>query len=43
MLSPVTYRILQEFNTPFLIRFRTYKIARPPQAKNLGGEWASGK
>jgi hypothetical protein len=25
--------ILQELNTLYLIRFRTYKIARPPQTK----------
>ena len=25
--------ILQEFNTLYLTRFRTYKIARPPQTK----------
>ena len=25
--------ILQEFNTLYLIRFRTYKIAKPPQTK----------
>jgi hypothetical protein len=31
MLSCVGDDILQEFNTLFLTRFRTYKIARPPQ------------
>ncbi len=29
----VRYHILQEFYTLYLIRFRTYKIARPPQTK----------
>jgi hypothetical protein len=29
--------ILQEFNTLFLTRFKTYKIAIPSQNKNLGG------
>ncbi len=33
VLSPVGDHILQEFNTLYLIRFRTYKIARPPQTK----------
>jgi hypothetical protein len=33
MLSPVGDHILQEFNTLYLTRFRTYKIARPPQTK----------
>jgi hypothetical protein len=32
-LSPVGDHILQEFNTLYLTRFRTYKIARPPQTK----------
>ena len=40
-LSCVGEHILQEFNTLYLTRFRTYKIARPPQTKNLGGEGAS--
>jgi hypothetical protein len=29
MLSPVGDLILQLFKTPYLTRFRTYKIARP--------------
>jgi hypothetical protein len=33
VLSPVRDHILQEFNTLYLTRFRTYKIARPPQPK----------
>jgi hypothetical protein len=33
--------ILQELNTLYLTRFTTYKIALPPQTKNLGGEGAS--
>jgi hypothetical protein len=33
VLSCVGDHILQEFNTLFLTRFRTYKIALPPQAK----------
>ncbi len=33
VLSPVGDHILQEFNTLNLTRFRTYKIARPPQTK----------
>ncbi len=33
VLSPVEYHILQEFNTLYLTRFRTYKIARPPLTK----------
>jgi hypothetical protein len=38
-LSFVGDHILQEFNTLFLTRFRTYNIALPPQPnKNLGGE-----
>jgi hypothetical protein len=41
VLSPVGDHILQEFNTLYLNRFRTYKIARPPTAKNLGEEGAS--
>jgi hypothetical protein len=32
-LCGVVYHILQEFNTLFLTRFRTYKIATPPQGK----------
>ncbi len=37
--SPLGDHILQEFNTLYLTRYTTYKIARPPN-KNLGGEWA---
>jgi hypothetical protein len=37
VLSCVGDHILQELNTLYLTRFRTYKIARPPQ-KNQGGE-----
>ncbi len=33
VLSCVGDHILQEFNTLYLARFRTYKIARPPQTK----------
>jgi hypothetical protein len=33
VLSCVVDHILQEFNTIFLTRFRTYKIATPPQTK----------
>jgi hypothetical protein len=33
VLSPVGDHILQEFNTQYLTRFRTYKIARPTQTK----------
>ncbi len=33
VLSCVVEHILQEFNTLFLTRFRTYKIATPPQTK----------
>jgi hypothetical protein len=33
VLSCVVDNILQEFNTLFLTRFRTYKIATPPQTK----------
>jgi hypothetical protein len=38
VLSSVGDHILQEFNTLYLTRFRNYKIARPPQIKNLEGE-----
>ncbi len=34
VLSCVVDHILQEFNTQFLIRFRTYKTATPPQTPN---------
>jgi hypothetical protein len=34
VLSCVADHILQEFNTLFLTRFRTYKIAVQPQTKN---------
>jgi hypothetical protein len=33
VLSCVVDHILQEFNTLFLTRFRTYKIVRPPKTK----------
>ncbi len=33
VLSCVVDHILQEFNTLFLTRFKTYKIATPPQTK----------
>jgi hypothetical protein len=33
VLSPVGDHILQEFNTPYLNRFGTSKIAWPPQTK----------
>jgi hypothetical protein len=33
VLSCVVDHILQEFNTLFLTRFRTYKIATPTQTK----------
>jgi hypothetical protein len=33
VLSCVVDHILQEFNTLFLDRFSTYKIATPPQTK----------
>ncbi len=33
VLSCVVDHILQQFNTLFLTRFRTYKIATPPQTK----------
>jgi hypothetical protein len=35
VVSYVEDHILQEFNTLFLTRFRTYKIAAPPQNKNI--------
>jgi hypothetical protein len=34
VLSPVKDHILQEFNTLYLTRFRTYKIVTPPQASD---------
>jgi hypothetical protein len=37
VLSPVGDNILQEFNTLYLTRFRTFKIARPPQTKTYEG------
>ncbi len=37
ILSPVGDHSLQEFETWYLTRLRTYKIARPPQAKTLEG------
>jgi hypothetical protein len=36
VLSCVGDHILQELKTLYLTRFRTYKIARPPQTKTLG-------
>jgi hypothetical protein len=33
VLSPVGDHILQELNALYLTRFRTYKIARPPEQK----------
>jgi hypothetical protein len=41
VMSCVGNHILQESNTLFLTRFRTYKIAFPPPNKNLGGDEAS--
>jgi hypothetical protein len=44
VLSCVEDHILKEFNTLFLTRFRTYKIAGPPQTKTLensGRTWQS--
>ncbi len=38
VLSPVEDLILHEFNTLYLTRLRTYKIARPPQQKPRRGE-----
>ncbi len=38
VLRCVGDRILQEFNTLYLTRFRTYKIALPLPNKNLGGK-----
>jgi hypothetical protein len=35
VLSCVVDHILQEFNTLFLIIFRTYKIATPPHTKMM--------
>jgi hypothetical protein len=35
VLSCVVEHILQEFNNLFLTRFRTYKIATPPQTKMI--------
>ncbi len=39
VLSCVVDHILLEFNTLFLTKFRTYKIARPPQTRTsrMGG------
>jgi hypothetical protein len=42
VLSHVGDHILQDFNTLYLTRFRTYKIARPPQKKPTKGG-ASGR
>ncbi len=41
LLSYVGDHILQEFNTLYLTRYRTYKIALPPQTINLVWEGAS--
>jgi hypothetical protein len=41
VLNPVEDHILKELNTLYQTGFRTYKIARPPTNKNLGGEGAS--
>jgi hypothetical protein len=42
VLSCVGDHILQDFNTLYLTRFRTYKIALPPpQTKPIRGEEAS--
>jgi hypothetical protein len=40
VLSTVGDHILQEFITLYLTRFRTCKIARPPQTETLGREGA---
>jgi hypothetical protein len=37
MLNCVGDHILQEFNTLYLTRYRTYKIALPPQKKSRRG------
>jgi hypothetical protein len=37
-LSCVGDHILQEFNTLYLTRFRTYEIVRPPQTKTYQGK-----
>ncbi len=39
VLSCVVDHILQEFYTLFLTRFRTYKIASPPQTKTTFRDW----
>jgi hypothetical protein len=38
VLSRVVDHILQEFNTLFLTRLRTYKIAAPPKTKMVSKE-----
>jgi hypothetical protein len=38
VLSPVVDHILQDLDTLYLTRFRTYKIARPHQTKTRKGE-----
>ncbi len=38
VFSPVGDHILQDFNTLYPTRFRTYTISRPSHTKNLGGE-----
>jgi hypothetical protein len=37
VLGLVGYHILDEFNTLYLTRLRTYKIAKPPQTKTYDG------
>ncbi len=37
MFSPVGDHFVQEVNTLYLTRFRTYTIARPPQTKTYEG------
>jgi len=41
LLSPVGDHILQELNSLYLTRFRTYKIARPPKQKPRRGRGLS--
>jgi hypothetical protein len=43
VLRPVYAHILQEFNTLYLTRCRTYKIAPNTPNKKLGGERALGR
>jgi hypothetical protein len=37
VMGPVGDHILQEFNTLYLTRFKTYKIARPTETKTQEG------